>query len=866
VLGSPHYLPPEQAAGQRTRLSRQTDVYALGATLYHLLTGHPPFQAESLARTLDLVLHAEPVSPGLLIPGVPRDLETICLKCLEKDPDKRYPNAEVLADEFGRFLEGKPILARPVGPLGKTWRWGQRNPLLASATSATVLSLVIGLAGASWQWRRAEMERQRAEAQAYISDMGAAEAALKANNPARIQQLLDRYRPGTGNESRKRKAETDVRGFEWRYLWQQHQGGAEALIGRLPTRVNTLEASRDGRWLVACTDGGTVKLWDLIRNDEIQLTPERDWPNYATFSRDSRLMLFTDQTPQAQGTIVVWDLQTRQRLKPILVENRPVIGMLFSADDRLLSVGSVTPKIADETQGHIDSTTFPAKRLDILDFPSRAKVNSRVFRTPHLNPYKGLDWVFTADNRGLIYAETEPVCKIALWNFAAETEPQYFDAHREGITALALRPDGRFLATGSAYFYDPLIRLWEVPTFPSLGELSGHGSWIAALKFSPDGQTLASAGANQTIRIWRVDTKAPVRTYRGLKGQASRVCFSHDSQKLYSAGFDGAVYRWSATAQGKEGGPILRAQTGLQSLTVSPDCTQWAGLRQGNVYLGRFEAGSLSNRVPELGAHNKVLLFSADGHRLFCGAQSGEIQVWSLEGHGIQASPQASDAPVGWLGQDTQGRLLVAVHSPWGKSELPVRPRMVSIWNTTTWQRQKTFPITGLSDSNGFALSPNGRWLATEVREGGSLQVWRTDSPQTKSLGFAGKIVALAFSPDNKLLAAATWQGLVKFWETPSFREGGEFRAEAGDLKTLAFSPDSRRLVTGGELTAAVRIWDVATTQQIITLDSIRWIDHAVFSTDGNQIAGMTVLGDMFLWRAPSLIEIDEKEKTQRRP
>ena len=125
-------FPIRQSAGQRTRISRRTDVYALGATLYHLLTGRPPFQGESLAQTLDLVRHADPVSPRVLNPAVPADLETICLKCLEKEPARRYATAQDLADELGRFLEDKPILARPVSRPEKVWRWCRRNPVAAT--------------------------------------------------------------------------------------------------------------------------------------------------------------------------------------------------------------------------------------------------------------------------------------------------------------------------------------------------------------------------------------------------------------------------------------------------------------------------------------------------------------------------------------------------------------------------------------------------------------------------------------------------------------------------------------------------------------------------------------------------------------
>jgi len=162
VLGSPHYMPPEQATGRRGNVSRRSDVYALGAILYHTLTGRPPFMAGGLVETVQQVLTMEPVSPRLLDPRLPADLETVCLKCLEKEPAKRYPTALALAEELGRFLAGQPVLARPIGPAGKLWRWCRRNPRLAAVGGIALLSVLLGFSSAfpgSGDGRRADDSR-----------------------------------------------------------------------------------------------------------------------------------------------------------------------------------------------------------------------------------------------------------------------------------------------------------------------------------------------------------------------------------------------------------------------------------------------------------------------------------------------------------------------------------------------------------------------------------------------------------------------------------------------------------------------------------------------------------------------------------
>jgi serine/threonine-protein kinase len=187
VMGTPSYMAPEQAEGHSARVGPAADVYALGAILYQELTGRPPFLGDSALETIKLVATTEVVPPTRLRPGVPRDLETICLKCLEKSPGRRYETAAALADDLRRFLDGRPILARPVGLPGRLWRWAGRNRTLAAVSAVLVLICALGTPGFFALWLAARADRARAdrERQHAVTALGEAERARGQADEAR---------------------------------------------------------------------------------------------------------------------------------------------------------------------------------------------------------------------------------------------------------------------------------------------------------------------------------------------------------------------------------------------------------------------------------------------------------------------------------------------------------------------------------------------------------------------------------------------------------------------------------------------------------------------------------------------------------
>jgi hypothetical protein len=388
MMGTPSYMPPEQAGGQRAAVGPAADVYALGATLYALITGRPPFEAATAMDTVLKVLSDEPVPPRRLNASISCDLETICLKCLEKEPGRRYASAAAPAADLRRFLAGEPIAARPVTRLERVAKWARRKPTLAAAYTLGLLAVLLGGLGgtAVWQWRVAERARDTAKSAQAVAETerDRADEARSLADKARVAEQNARVAEQNARAEAERQRDrferseygrtievahqewrennvpatlallestrADLRGWEWRYVHRLCQSELVTLKGHT-REVNSASFSPDGSRIVTGSSDKAAKVWDAKTGAEVlTLKGHTGEVNSASFSPDGSRVL----TASYDGTAKVWDAKSGAELFTLKGHTRPVTSASFSPDgSRIVTTGGEdrTARVWDAESG-----------------------------------------------------------------------------------------------------------------------------------------------------------------------------------------------------------------------------------------------------------------------------------------------------------------------------------------------------------------------------------------------------------------------------------------------------------------------------------------------------------------------------------
>jgi WD40 repeat protein len=803
ILGTPEYMAPEAAEG--TESGPACDIYALGAILYCLLTGRPPFQGPSTLETLLQIRNDQPVPPRRLQPGVPRDLNTVCLKCLEKLPRRRYASALDLADDLARFLDGRPTRARPVGPLGRTIRWARRRPAVAALAAALILVTALGFALVSWQWRAEVVARRVAERLAISLALDEAINRCERSDPAGplalVRSLEDVTRlddadlehvvrinlagwlPRATRRGRSFGVSDGKTGYVWRLaldrkervlvtanfedgaqLWDVASGRRLAVLSP-PGAVLAVAISPNGETLLTGTGmdgghGGQVQRWDAAGRLIGTPLTHADPVSMVAFSpRDSRSFL------SVSGNIVrLWSAETGQLIANEMRHPALVHSAAFSPD------GSILASAADDGIVRFWDATTGAPQGQLA--------------SPHPGPVS--DVAFSPNGKLLATgsrAANKTSGEARVWSVDSRQVLAGPFAHPEVVRSVAFGWDGDLLVTGCQ---DRYVRYFDYRNAGLIGLPVPVAYAVQALLPADNGRAMffATMGGAPGAHQITLPRPAPLTLRRPISDTRGTIDFDSTGRRVALGGDTMQALIWELPS----GRPVvlpLQPKDQIHAVAFRPDRNQiLTGSTDGVCRLWDLGSGKLLRETRQPGTVYS-LSFRPDGRWFVIGSSDGTARVWSSENDHAGPVLRHGDA-VEWATFGRDGLTLL----------------------TASWdgRLRKWDPYTGTllyeSAESGSIMSgglgPDDRLAATVVNRR-PVRLWDAQTGQpalTRLAQRTGPLRAATLGPDGRTMVAAGTDFLVRFWDLPTAKPLGPPLPHVDEVYRAVFSPDGSQVVT----------------------------------------------------------------------
>ena len=826
VIGSPNYLPPEQISG--AVVGPAGDVYSLGAILYQLLTARPPFGADTVAATLQQALQTEPVPPRQLNSSVPHDLETICLKCLQKEPGRRYATAAALAEDLARFERALPILARPVSAVGRCILWTRRKPALALLSLSLAMAVLVGSASVLWQWRGARTSRERMRLNLYAADLATASFAERQGNLGWARSLLERHVPGPGSGTG-----SDLRGIEWRLLWQRCQSEELVTLGTHPGTVTCVAWSPDGRWLASGSQepledsSRSLKLWDLARRECVATLEAAGGIWSVAFTADSQRLMSA-----GRSGVKFWEVPSGRAVPH---------GMEFKG--QMAAMATRAPVlVASPWHPFANPTPEPLMLVHL----------SR--NTAEPLPVGGWFPAVSPDGRRLAFLDARH--DIQLWDLDARKLLRTLATNRN-LFALRFSPDGRHLAAAGRMTD---ARVWDLEKPDAPPRLFPHERNVWLAEFSPDGRTLLTTSSDQKLRLWDLESGRLRGEWRGHVNEVWTAAFDSQGDRIASGGKDLTVRLWSATLRTNH---FMAAQSVHVPPLFSSDgsrlvtCTQTNG-RNSIAEWPWNETSNAWSRSPRLGAGNPPgppMGFAPGGRFLISlHAQARSVEWWEPTGRVASRAVRLEEAPGDLLSRESglsgNGATLFAADAAgtlwlWDTRTGALRRRIRDPAFTAARQDPRRFSPLIFS---ALAMDREGTWLAVGFYSDYALALCEVATGRLRRLaGHLDRASQLAFSPDGRTLASGSVDGSIRCWDVPAARLVAVLPGHLEESSAVAFSPDGRTLASAN-LGMEVKLWHLPTQREVATFLLLNAGTHLAFSPNGRHLAINTSDGEVIVW------------------